>query len=71
MEPLMTDEIIEEIHAIRLEHAARFNFDVERIIADLKKTEQEHTKQGWPLVEEQEVYPISHIAFQRTHFMQQ
>ena len=50
MEHLATDEIIEEIHAVRREHAARFDFDIERIIADLKKSEREHTEQGWPNV---------------------
>ena len=54
MEPLATDEIIEEIHAVRREHAASFNFDIERIIADLKKSERIHTEQGWPLVQAQE-----------------
>jgi hypothetical protein len=34
MEPLATDEIIEEIHAARREHAASFGFDIERIMAD-------------------------------------
>lgn len=33
MEPLVTDEIIEEIHTIRRQHAASFNFDIERIHA--------------------------------------
>ena len=51
MEPLATDEIIEEIHAVRREHAASFNFDIERIIADLKKSERVHTEQGWLLVQ--------------------
>ena len=36
MAQLATDEIIEEIHAVRLEHAARFDFDVARIIDDLR-----------------------------------
>ena len=52
MEPLVTDEIVEEIHAIRREHAASFDFDIERILADLKKSERIHTEQGWPLVQD-------------------
>lgn len=40
MKPLTTDEIIEEIHAVRREHAAKFDYDVSRIIADLKKSER-------------------------------
>jgi hypothetical protein len=54
MEQLATDEIIEEIHAIRREHAANLGFDIERILADLKKSEQLHTEQGWPLAQIQE-----------------
>ncbi len=70
MEPLATDEIIEEIHAVRREHAARFDFDIERIIADLKKSEREHTEQGWPLAQAQaqETLPKSSTAFQRIRF---
>lgn len=47
MQTLMTDEIIEEIHVIRNEHARNFDFNIQRIIADLKKSEQMHTEQGW------------------------
>jgi hypothetical protein len=71
MEPLATDEIIEEIHAARLEHAASFDIDIdidiERILADLKKSERIHTEQGWPLVQAQE-RPASDMAFQRIRF---
>ena len=49
MEPLATDEIIEEIHAVRREHAASFDFDIERILADLKKSERLHTEAGMAL----------------------
>nr|VFJ73991.1 MAG: hypothetical protein BECKFW1821C_GA0114237_105620 [Candidatus Kentron sp. FW] len=35
------DPIIEEIHKIRDEHAARFNYDLEAIYQDLKRSEQE------------------------------
>jgi hypothetical protein len=64
MEPLVTDEIIEEIHAVRREHAASFDFDIERIMSDLKKSERIHTEQGWPLVQAQET-PQSNRTFQR------
>lgn len=69
MEPLVTDEIVEEIHAIRREHAASFDFDIERIITDLKKSERIHTEQGWPLVEARET-PPPNTAFQRIRFTQ-
>jgi hypothetical protein len=35
--------IIDEIHQIRQEHAARFNHDLYAIVGDLKRLEQE-----WP-----------------------
>ena len=67
MEPLVTDEIIEEIHATRREHAASFDFDIERIMADLKKSERIHPEQGWPLVQAQERLTTD-VAFQRIRF---
>lgn len=69
MEPLVTDEIVEEIHTIRREHAASFDFDIERILADLKKSERMHTEQGWPLVKTRETLPPN-TAFQRIRFTQ-
>lgn len=50
METLPTDEIIEEIHAHRLAHAAGFDFDMRRILADLKQSEQARSEAGWPLL---------------------
>ena len=35
------DPIVEEIHKIREEHAARFNYDPVAIYKDLKRLEQE------------------------------
>ena len=32
----LTDEIVDEIHAIRLQHAAGFDYDIGRIIDDLQ-----------------------------------
>jgi hypothetical protein len=69
MQALMTDEIIEEIHVIRHEHASRFDFNIQRIIADLKKSEQMHTEQGWLLLQAQQK-PISKPVFQRIRFSQ-
>lgn len=69
MESLVTDEIIEEIHTIRREHAASFEFDIDRILIDLKKSEQIHTEQGWSLVQVQDK-PIPDLAFNRIRFVQ-
>ena len=37
----MRDPIVEEVRKARREHAAKFNFDLHAICADLKKTEKE------------------------------
>ena len=50
MESLLLDPIVDEIHATRQAHAAKFGFDIRRIIAGLKVAEQARTEQGWPLV---------------------
>jgi hypothetical protein len=49
-ESLLLDPIVDEIHATRQAHAAKFGFDIRRIIADLKVGEHPRTEQGWPLV---------------------
>ncbi len=67
MERLITDEIIDEIHAVRREHATRFDFDIERIIADLRKSERMNTAQGWPLVQAREG-SSPNMAVQRIRF---
>ncbi len=37
----MQDEIVEEIRRVREEHAAKFNYDIDAIFADLKRLESE------------------------------
>lgn len=37
----MEDHIVEEVRRIREEHAARFNYDIDAIFADLKRLEAE------------------------------
>jgi len=41
----MQDPIVEEVRRIRDEHAAMFNYDLEAIVADLKRSEAER---DWP-----------------------
>jgi len=41
----MEDHIVEEVRQIRQEHAAQFNYDVEAIVADLRRSEAER---DWP-----------------------
>ena len=35
------DEIVEEVRRIREAHAARFNYDLDAIVADFRKREEE------------------------------
>jgi hypothetical protein len=37
----MQDQIVDEVRRIREEHAARFDYDVDAIYADLKRIEKE------------------------------
>lgn len=43
----MLDPIVEEIRKFREEHAARFNYDLDAIIDDFKRSERES---GLPLI---------------------
>lgn len=42
----MNDEIIDEVRAIREAHAAKFNFDLDAIYEDIKRSEAEHIARG-------------------------
>ena len=44
---MLNDPIVEEIRKVRDEHAARFNYDLDAIFDDIKKSEKEL---GVPLV---------------------
>ncbi len=63
-----TDETIDELHTVRLAHAARFDFDVARIIDDLRASERSRTEQGWPLVQASPATSSPDRAFQRIRF---
>jgi hypothetical protein len=41
----MEDHIVEEVRRVRDEHAARFNYNLDAIVADLKRSEAERE---WP-----------------------
>ena len=40
------DPIVDEIHRIREEHAAKFDYDLDRIVEDIKKHEDEERAKG-------------------------
>ena len=68
MKPL-TDEIVDEIHSIRQQHAARFDFDINRIIGDLRIGQEKHAAEGWPLRKASDTPSINpNCVLQRTRF---
>ena len=65
----LTDEIVDEIHSIRQQHAARFDFDIDRIIDDLRVGQEKHAAEGWPLRKAPDTPPVNpNSALQRTRF---
>ena len=46
----MTDSIIHEVRAVREQHAASFDFDLDRIFADLQARQIKHAAEGWTII---------------------
>ncbi len=46
----LTDEIVDEIHALRLQHAAGFDNNMARILDDLCASQQSRVAQGWLVI---------------------
>ena len=46
----MTDRIINEVRAIREQHAASFDFDLDRIFTDLRERQNKHAAEGWTVI---------------------
>jgi len=42
---MWNDPIVEEVRKVREEHAARFDYDLERIFQDLKAQEQQSSRE--------------------------
>ena len=53
----MSDSIIQEVRAIREQHAASMDYDLDRIFADLKVRQEKHVAEGWIL---HSAYPSSY-----------
>jgi len=47
---MLTDEIVDEVRAIREAHASKFGYDLRAIYADLKKSEGKRIADGHPYV---------------------
>ena len=67
----LTDEIVDEIHAVRLQHAASFDNDMERILDDLASSQQGRVAQGWQLIKSSKLPTAqAESPLQRTRFAQ-
>ena len=65
----MKDEIIAEVRAIREAHAAKFNFDLDAIYDDIKRSEVEPLARGGKFVDPPATTPgITHSDYQKIRF---
>ena len=65
----MTDSIIDEVRAIREQHAASLDFDLDRILADLQARQNRHAAEGWAIIPAPPGPPPEPgLALQRTRF---
>lgn len=65
---MLNDEIIDEVPSVRDAHAAKFNYDLRAIYADLKKSETERIAAGHPFVSPPSEIPVPKTVLQRTRF---
>jgi len=65
----MSDEIIDEVRMIREAHAEKFNFDLDAIYEDIKRSEEEHIALGAKFIDPPPATPgIPHSAYQKIRF---
>ncbi len=63
------DSIVQEVRRVRDEHAARFNFDFQAIVADLRRSEADRDRSKFPLIAPPEVpAELPNAAVQRVRF---
>lgn len=65
---MLSDEIIDEVQSIRDAHAAKFNYDLRAIYADLKKSETARIAAGHPFFSSLSEIPAPKNVLQRTRF---
>ena len=67
----MTDSIIEEVRAIREQHTASLDYDLDKIHADLKARQEKHAADGWVVVPPPANPPSEpNLALQRVRYAQ-
>ncbi|MBK8637073.1 MAG: hypothetical protein IPN92_01900 [Chromatiaceae bacterium] len=65
----MSDSIIQEVRAIREQHAASLDYDLDRIFADLKARQDKHAEEGWVIIPPPaSAPPEPGLALHRTRF---
>lgn len=68
----MNDEIMKEVRALREAHAEKFNFDLDAIYEDIKRSEEEHIARGAKFVDPPSATPgIPHSEYQKIRFAKQ
>lgn len=65
----MSDEIIDEVRAMREAHAKRFNFDLDAVYEDIQRSEEEHSTRGAKFIDPPPITSgIPHSAYQNIRF---
>jgi hypothetical protein len=65
---MLSDEIVNEVRAVREAHAAKFNYDLRSIYEDLKKSETERIAAGHPFVSPPATPAAPASTLQRSRF---
>jgi hypothetical protein len=66
----MTNSILHEVRAIREQHAAGFDFNLDLIVADLQARQIKHEAEGWTIIPApSNPPPEPTLALQRTRFV--
>lgn len=62
------DKIIAEVRAIREAHAAKFNYDLDAIFADINKSQEKRMASGVVYIQPPSPAVMPDTALQRTRF---
>ena len=64
------NSIIQEVREIREQHAANFDFDLDRIFIDIQARQKKHEAEGWRIIPVPSTPPIEpNLKLQRTRFV--
>lgn len=68
MTKIFEDEIITEVRAIREAHAAKFNYDLDAIFADIKISQEKRMASGVVYIQPPPPAAMPNTALQRNRF---